>query len=54
MNQPHDSSQSIEVLFDQIEYAIDFAAAEKAALTTKKIKNNKYNLACDVGVFSDE
>ena len=54
MNQPCDSSRPIEVLFDQIEDAIDYAAAGNAAFTTQQIVNTACNLACDTGVFADE
>ena len=54
MKQPCDPSQSIEVLFDQIEDAIDFAAAGKAAFTKQHIINTAWNLSYDTGVFSDE
>ena len=54
MNQPYDPSRPIEVLFDQIEDAIDYAAAGKAAFTTQQIVNTAYNLVYDTGVFVDE
>ena len=51
MNQPYDPSRPMKVLFDQIEDAIDYAAAEKAAFTTQQIVNTTYNLVCDTDVF---
>ena len=54
MNQPHDTSQPIEVLFGQIEDAIDFEAAVKVTFTTQQSLKAASNLACDTGVFSDE
>ena len=54
MNQLYDSSRPIEVLFDQIEDAIDYAAAGKAAFTTQQIVNTACNLVYDTGVFVDE
>ena len=54
MNQLYDSSRPIEVLFDQIEDAIDFVAAGKVAFTTQKIVKNACKLVHDTGVFSDD
>ena len=54
MNQPYDPSCPIKVLFDQIEDAINYAAAGKVAFTTQQIANTAYNLVYDTGVFIDE
>ena len=54
MNQPHDANQPIEVLFDQIEDAVDFAAAGNTPFTNEQIVNAACNLVFDTGMFSDE
>ena len=54
MNQPYDPNQPIEVLFDQIEDAIDFAAAGNTPFTNEQIVNSAYNLVFDTGMFTDE
>ena len=49
-NQPYEPSSPIEVLFDQIEYAIDSAAVSKTEFKTQQIVKTSHNLAYDTGV----
>jgi hypothetical protein len=50
---PCNPLQPIEVLFDQIENAIDIAAAAQAAYTQEQIVASAYNLVFQRGVFTD-
>jgi len=54
MNQPYDPNQPIEILFDQIDDAVDFAAAGNVPYTNRQIVIAAYNLVFDTGVFGDE
>jgi hypothetical protein len=53
MKSAYDPSQPIEVLFDQIEEALDLAAAANAAYTPQQIVAYAYNLVFQTGVFAD-
>lgn len=50
---PFDPSQPIEILFDQIEDAVDLAAAAQAEYTQAQIVAYAYNLIFQTGVFHD-
>lgn len=54
MNQQHNPNQPIEVLFDQIDDAIDYAAAGNTPFTNKQIVSTACNLVFDTGMHSDE
>ena len=54
MNAPYDPNEPFEVLIDQIEDAIDYAAAGNMPYTPTQIVNTAYNLLFDTGVFADE
>ena len=54
MNAPYDPNKPFEVLIDQIEDAIDYAAAGNMPYTPTQIVNAAYNLLFDTGVFADE
>lgn len=53
MNKPYDPNKPFEVLIDQIEDAIEFAAAAKCPFTSKQIVTTAYNLVFDTGLFAD-
>jgi hypothetical protein len=50
---PFDPSQPIKVMFDQIEDAVDLAAAAQAEYTQAQIVAYAYNLVFQTGVFND-
>ena len=54
MNAPYDPNEPIEVLIDQIEDGIDYAAAGNMPCTPTQIVNTAHNLLFDAGVFADE
>ena len=54
MNTAYDPNNPFKVLIDQIEDAINFAAAENIPYTPEQIVNVAYNLVFDTGVFNDE
>ena len=54
MNMPYDPNEPIEVLINQIEDGIDYAAVENMSYPPTQIINTAYNLLFDAGVFSDE
>ena len=54
MNEEWDPNQPIEVLYDQIEDAVEFASAGKAPYTTPQVVNNAYNLVSNTGLFEEE
>jgi len=53
MNVPYDPNEPFEVLIDQFEDAIDFAAAVDSPFTPKQIVTSAYNLAFDTGLLED-
>jgi ribosomal protein S17E len=53
MKTAYDPSQPIEALFDQIEEALDLAAAANAAYTSQQIVAYAYNIVFQTGVFAD-
>jgi len=54
MNTAYDPNNPIEVLIDQIEDAINFAATGNVPYTPKQIVNVAYNLVFHTRVFNDE
>ena len=54
MNMLYDPNEPIEVLINQIEDSIDYAAAGNMPCTPTQIINTPCNLLFDAGVFSDE
>jgi hypothetical protein len=54
MKQPCDVNQPIEVLFKQIEDAIEFAAAGASPYTPAQILNIAYQLIFRTGIFADD
>ena len=54
MNAPYNPNKPFEVLIDQIEDAIDYAAVGNMPYTPTQIVNAAYNLLFDTGVFADE
>lgn len=54
LKQDWDPNQPFEVLIDQIEDAVDFAAAGKTPYTTEQIVNSAYNIVFQTGLFQDE
>jgi hypothetical protein len=54
MKQPCDANQPIEVLFKQIEDAIEFADAGQTPYSPEQVLNVAYQLVFRTGLFSDE
>jgi hypothetical protein len=54
MKQPCDVNQPIEVLYQQIEDAIEFAAAGQTPYTPEQVINTGYQLVFRTGIFSDD
>ena len=52
--QQWDPNQPCEVLIDQIEDAIDYAASGNTPYSKDKITNMAYNIVYRTGLFSDE
>ena len=52
--QQWDPNQPFEVLIDQIEDAIDYAAARNTPYSKEQITNTAYNIVYRTGPFSDE
>jgi hypothetical protein len=54
MKQPCDVNHSIEVLYQQIEDAIEFAAAGQTPYSPEQVLNVAYQLIFRTGIFSDD
>jgi hypothetical protein len=54
MKQPCDVNQPIEVLYQQIEDAIEFAAAGQTPYSPEQVLNIAYQLIFRTGIFSDD
>ena len=52
--QQWDLNQPFEVLIDQIEDAIDYAAAGNTPYSKEQITNMAYNIVYRTGIFRDE
>ena len=53
LNQPWDPNQAIETLIDQVEDAVDYAAAGKAPHAATQIVNAAHNLVFETGMHND-
>ena len=49
----YDTNQSIEVLIEQIEDAVEFAAAGSTPYTAEQVVNISYQLIYEIGMFAD-
>ena len=54
MKTPYDPNLPIEALFDQIEDAVEYAAAGKAPSSAAQVVNTVYNLIFQSGLYQDD